>query len=180
MADQIPLRELSRYLNAITTAEADFTQINDDGSVSTGHVYLRRPGNMRFEYADDDLLVMAGGQQVAIFDGRSNARPEQYPLRETPLSIILAAEVDLGRSDMVVSHAYDGTTTRVVAQDPDRPEIGSLTMVFTPDPTELRQWIVRDDTGAETTVILGALEQGAEIPLIQFNITHEIRRREGD
>jgi outer membrane lipoprotein-sorting protein len=180
LADAIPLNALSRYLNGIDTAEADFTQINNDGSVATGHLYLRRPGNMRFEYDDDDLLVMAGGQQVAIFDGRSNTRPDQYPLRETPLSIILAERVDLGRSNMVVSHDFDGTATRVVAQDPDRPQIGSLTMVFTPDPVELRQWIVRDDTGAETTVILGAMEEGGSVPLLQFNIQHEINSRRGD
>ncbi|MBY6202980.1 outer membrane lipoprotein carrier protein LolA [Maritalea mobilis] len=180
LADAIPLNAISRYLNGIETAEADFTQINDDGTVSTGHLYLRRPGNMRFEYAGDDLLVMAGGQQVAIFDGRSNTRPDQYPLRETPLSIILDEQVDLSRSNMVVRHEFDGTSTRVVAQDPDRPEIGSLTMVFTPDPIELRQWIVRDETGAETTVVLGALEEGGSIPLTRFSITQEIQRRRGD
>ena len=55
---------------------------------------------------------------------------------------------------MVVGHEGDGTTTRVVAQDPDRPEIGSITLVFTGDPVELRQWIITDEGGGQTTVIL--------------------------
>jgi hypothetical protein len=91
--------------------------------------------------------VIAGGGQLAIFDGRGNTTAEQYPLSQTPLSIILGQGVDLSRSDMVVGHEFDGTATRVVAQDPDRPEIGTLTMVFTGDPVELRQWVVTDQGG---------------------------------
>jgi len=169
MADPVPLGDLSRYLNGMQTAQGTFTQVNPDGTVSTGDIYLHRPGRVRFEYDSDDLLVIAGGQQVAIFDDRGSGRPEQYPLSETPLSLVLARNVDLARSGMV---------TRVLARDPDRPEIGTIELVFTGDPVELRQWVVTDGGGEETTVILGALEEGGRIPARYFNITNEINSRE--
>ncbi|MEM9318645.1 MAG: outer membrane lipoprotein carrier protein LolA [Pseudomonadota bacterium] len=175
--DLIPLSDLSGYLNDIQTAEGAFTQVNADGTISTGTIYMHRPGRVRFEYEGDDTLVMAGGGQVAIFDSRSNAPPEQYPLSQTPLSIILARVVDLGRSDMVVAHDSDGTTTRVVAQDPDRPEIGRIALVFTGDPVELRQWIITDQGGNETTVILGGLETGERLPARLFSIPQEADAR---
>ncbi|BDW84093.1 MULTISPECIES: LolA family protein [Roseicyclus] len=177
-ADIVPLSDLSRYLNEIRTAEGSFTQINADGSVSTGRILIDRPGRMRFEYEGDDLLVIAGGQQVAIFDGRSNTRPEQYPLSETPLQLILARNVDLAASGQVIGHLFDGTATRVLAQDPDRPEIGTIELVFTDDPVELRQWIITDGSGAQTTVVLGNMEEGVRIPNGLFNITLEIQSRE--
>ncbi len=149
LADIVPLTALSRYLNDMDTAQGSFTQINADGSISTGTIYMHRPGRVRFEYQGDDLLVIAGGQQVAIFDGRSNTRPETYPLSETPLNLILARNVDLARSGMVIGHEYDGTATRVLAQDPDRPEIGTIELVFTGDPVELRQWVITDNGGGE-------------------------------
>lgn len=178
--DIIPLENLSAYLNNITVAESGFTQVNADGTVSTGTIYLHRPGRVRFEYegADADVLVLAGGGQVAIFDGRSNAAPNQYPLNRTPLSLILAEDVDLARSGMVVAHDSDGTTTRVVAQDPDRPEIGRIAMVFTADPVELRQWVITDEAGFETTVILGELQETNRLPPRLFSITQEIRDRD--
>ena len=49
-ADILPLAEVSAYLTDLKTVEAAFTQINDDGSISTGRLYLKRPGRMRFEY----------------------------------------------------------------------------------------------------------------------------------
>ena len=180
LADQIPLDDLSRYFAEMGEVRSDFTQINSDGTVSTGALMMHRPGRMRFEYNDQDLLVIAGSQQLAIFDGRSNSRGEQYRLRDTPLWLILQRDVDLSRSDMVVSHSYDGTSTRVVAQDPDRPETGSLTLVFTSEPVELRQWIVTDNTGAETTVILASLERDVTLPSRLFSIRQEILDRAED
>ena len=129
------LSRLSDYLNGLTTVETDFTQINSDGSISTGKIYIKRPGRVRFEYAPPDRsLVIAGGQQVAIFDAKSNQPPEQYPLKRTPLNLILAENIDLGRASMVVGHSDDGTSTRVRAQDPENPEYGSIELVFTARP----------------------------------------------
>jgi outer membrane lipoprotein-sorting protein len=177
-AEKISLKELSRYLNGLTTAEAEFTQLNSDGSISTGTLFIQRPGRARFEYnAPDKNLVLAGGGQVAVFDAKSNQPPEQYPLARTPLSIILAGNVDLGRAKMVVGHKVDGNTTRVRAQDPDHPEYGSIELVFTSGPTELRQWVIRDDSGAETTVILGEMKKGAKLSASLFDITLATRQR---
>lgn len=177
-ADRIPLDEISRYFNSFTTAEGEFTQINPDGSLATGRIYIRRPGRVRFEYdPPEQSLVMAGGGQVAIFDGRSNQGPSQYPLRRTPLNLILERDVDFTNRDMVVGHTDDGTTTTVVAQDPENPQYGSIRLVFSADPTELRQWVVRDDTGAETTVILGNMRFGGALSAGLFNIPAEVDKR---
>lgn len=178
LAQKIPLTELSRYLNGLETAKSTFTQVNDDGTISTGTIYIRRPGRVRFEYdPPDNNLVIAGGGQVAVFDPKSNVPPEQYPLRRTPLNLILERQVNLGRAKMVTGHAEDGAKTLVRAQDPENPEYGNIQLVFTANPTELRQWIITDDSGTETTVILGELEKGGSFPASLFNITREIQRR---
>ena len=177
-AAEVSLNEVSQYFAGFQTGKSQFTQVNGDGSIATGTLYIRRPGRMRFEYDPPlDQLVLAGGGQVAIFDGRSNTTAEQYPLSETPLSIILAENVDLARSGMVTAHTSDGTTTSVTAQDPRRPEIGSIKMVFTESPVELRQWVTTNSTGEQTTVILGELERGGDFPPSTFSIEVAKQRR---
>lgn len=178
LAEKIPLGTLSAYLNGLTTVEADFTQINSDGTISTGKIYIRRPGRVRFEYAPPDRsLVIAGSQTVAIFDAKSNQPPEQYPLKRTPLNLILAANIDLGRAKMVVGHSADATSTRVKAQDPEHPEYGTIELVFSADPVELRQWVITDDLGQQTTVILGGMTKGGALGEGMFSITREKDRR---
>jgi outer membrane lipoprotein-sorting protein len=177
-AEKISLQELSRYLNGLATVEVAFTQINADGTISTGTLYIQRPGRARFEYNPPDKnLVLASAGSVAIFDAKSNQPPEQYPLSRTPLSIILANNIDLAREKMVVGHGVDGNTTRVRAQDPEHPEYGSIELVFTSGPTELRQWVIRDDSGSETTVILGEMKKGGSLKASLFNITIAAERR---
>jgi outer membrane lipoprotein-sorting protein len=177
-AARIPLTDLSAYLNGLTTVEADFTQVNSDGTIATGKLYIRRPGRIRFEYAPPDRsLVMAGGSQVAIFDAKSNQPPEQYPLRRTPLNLILAADVNLGRSGMVVGHTEVENTTRVTAQDPENPSYGTIELVFTTAPVELRQWVITDDVGNKTTVILGEMRKGGSLPASLFDIVAETQKR---
>jgi len=177
-AEPIPLSEISRYFNSFRTAEADFTQVNPDGTLSSGRLMIYRPGRIRFEYdAPDQTLVLATSGSVNIFDARSNAGPTVYPLARTPLALILDDTVNLGRGRMVVGHFEEGPTTSVVAQDPNHPEYGNIRLVFSADPTELRQWVVTDDAGSETTVILGTLRTGVSLGSLLFNLDAEMQRR---
>ncbi|UOA13607.1 MULTISPECIES: LolA family protein [Sulfitobacter] len=163
-AQQLSLNEISGYLNQLRTAKGDFTQINDDGSISSGTIYIKRPGKVRFEYnAPDSGLVIAGANTVVIYDKKSNQPAETYPLARTPLSIILAENVDLGRAKMVTGHSYDGTATTVTAQDPANPQYGNIQMKFTGNPVQLRQWIINDGNGSATTVVLGDMQVGGNI-----------------
>lgn len=177
-AEKIPLTALSAYLNDLVAAETDFTQVNADGSIATGKLFIRRPGRVRFEYAPPDRsLVLASGGQVAIFDAKSNQPPEQYPLKRTPLNLILDEKIDLARASMVIGHQEVEATTRVLAQDPEFPEYGTIELVFTDAPVTLRQWVITDDLGQQTTVILGALKEGVDFKPSLFSITDEVNRR---
>jgi outer membrane lipoprotein-sorting protein len=177
LAEKISLNEISRYLNGLKTAQAEFTQVNGDGSISTGTVFIHRPNRVRFEYKGDKTLVLASAGQVAVFDGKSRSGPQQYPLSKTPLSLILAPNINLGQARMVTAHTEKKNTTVVTAQDPQHPEYGNIQMVFSANPTQLRQWVVTDDAGTRTTVILGDMKTGVSFPPSKFAIESELARR---
>lgn len=169
-AQQLSLNTLSNYLNSIQSAESPFTQINSDGSISTGKILIKRPGKVRFEYnPPEHALVLAWSGAVYVFDRKVGGQPETYPLNQTPLSIILDRNVNLAQAGMVTGHQYDGTATIVTAQDPKRPEYGSIQMKFTGNPVELRQWVIRDGNGSTTTVVLGGLEK-TSLPNSVFDV----------
>ena len=177
-AEQLSLAQISAYLNGISTAKSDFTQINDDGSISTGTLYIRRPGRMRFEYdPPEQALVIAAASAVVIIDRKSNQPPETYPLNRTPLSLILGRNIDLTRANMVQQARFDGTATTVTARDPDNPENGFIDLSFTDNPTQLRQWVIHDANGGQTTVILGAFESGMSLPNTLFDADREVSSR---
>ena len=168
--DKLPLSAISDYFNELKTAQGSFSQINDDGTVSTGMLYLHRPGRMRFEYDPPNSgVVLAGGSRVTIYDPKSNQPPETYALKRTPLSVILARTVDLSRANMVVGHGTEGDLTVVRAQDPENPEYGFIDLMFSADPIALRKWVIHDGAGSQTTVILDDLKTGMPLSANLFS-----------
>jgi outer membrane lipoprotein-sorting protein len=113
---------------------------------------------------------------VAIFDVKSNQPPEQYPLARTPLSLILAANVDLNAAKMVVDHGEVAGATHVMAQDPKHPDYGTIELIFKENPVTLTQWIITDDIGNETTVVLSPFKLGGTYPSGIFSIRDEAER----
>lgn len=176
-AEKVSLSTLSSYLNSLTTVEADFVQKNDDGSRSSGTVTLKRPGRMRLQYGGgNDTLVLGAGGQVAIFDPGSNEPPQRFPMTKTPLSIILAKNIDLNNARMVKSHTERNGDTIVRAQDPANPEYGSIDLIFSATPV-LKAWVIYDESGGRTTVQLTKMRLGGSVPDRLFNIQSEAKRR---
>jgi len=177
-AEKISLNEISSYFNAMTTAEAQFSQITDTGETSTGRLFIRRPGRIRFEYDPPEAtLVVVGGGQVAVFDPKSRDEPLRFPLRHSPLNLFLEREVDLAQRDMVVAHFEVESQTAVTLQDPENPDYGFIQLIFNDNPVQLDQWVVQDNSGGQTHIILDSLTEGGKLSNILFNIQHEMRKR---
>ncbi len=177
-AAEIPLSQLSAYLQGLVTGEASFTQTNSDGSTSKGKITLKRPGFARFEYAaPDKTLVLASSGIVAVFDGKTNSAPQQYQLNQTPLGLILGRNIDLANSPMVVDHTEYQGDTHVLAQDPAHPDQGSIELIFGDSPVRLKGWITTDETGGQTSLVLGAFATGQSYSPNLFSIDQEKARR---
>lgn len=178
-AERLSLPALSAYLNTITQAEARFTQVGADGSRLTGTVLIKRPGRIRFEYdpPQDDTLVLASGGQIAVFDGRASGAPDQFPLRRTPLGIILARDIDLTRARMVTGHGMDGTRTVVQAQDPENPQYGRIYLYFDADPVRLSEWLIVSESGEQTRTRLDPFTPRSDLGDAMFSIPLEADRR---
>ena len=103
-------RNSPAYLNgAGHPARPNFhPQINDDGSISTGTLYMHRPARMRSRIRSRRRRrgSWPPATRVAIFDPKGQFRPETYPLERTPLKLILARNVNLGRANLVVGHSH--------------------------------------------------------------------------
>ncbi len=86
------------WFNKIKSIEADFVQVASDGTSAEGKLLFRRPSQMKITYRNKD-----GGKGLQLITSKiwlHVDRPDEkqvvsYPLSETPLSLILAANVSL-------------------------------------------------------------------------------------
>ena len=172
LAEKISLNKISDYINGLTTLQADFEQINSDGSIDTGKLYIRRPGKMRLEYTTpNNALVIAGAGSVAIFDDKSKNGPTLFPLKKTPLNLLLKKNVDLYKNEMITEHTANNENTFIVAKNPKRKSQGSIKMVFSNSPVSLQGWTITNQSNQKTKIILDKLDKKTKIPLYLFNIS---------
>lgn len=155
--DRRDIRRIEAYLNGIRTLSADFIQVAPDGSIDHGRLHLKRPGRLRFEYEPPaPVLVVADGTYVNYFDAELG-QLSQIGVYATPLGAILAREVRLGGGIAVTSVERGSAVVSLRIIDAEEPDRGTLTLIFSERPLELRKWEVTDSQGLTTTVALDNL-----------------------
>jgi len=149
IADVVRVEE---YFNAITTLKARFTQVGPRGEIAEGWFYLNRPNRLRFEYDPPvPIMVVADGLRLIYYD-KELEQENAWPVANTPLGPILGKTVALQK--MVRRAEREPGSVRITLVDPVRADEGSLTLVFTDQPLELRQWTVVDAAGLSTVISL--------------------------
>lgn len=164
------LRVVNERINELTNLRGDFVQIGPNGERSEGVFYIEKPGRMRFDYADPNpLLVVANGRWVGISDMRERTT-ERYPLRTTPLKLILGEDIDLDEDAIVRDVTFEDDLVTVVMEERSGESIGQLALMFDVIDFDLRQWVVTDAQGLQTSVALYNTVSGQKTDRMKFVI----------
>lgn len=155
------LANVAAHLKATETMTADFTQTAANGAVARGKMIIARPGKVRFQYEPSvPLLVVADGRTLSMVDYEV-AQVSKWPIRNTPLAVLLDPSLDLSRFGRVLPVGQGGLPGFVTVEAKDRkhPEYGTITLYFAPDSAapgglSLSAWRVLDAQGNVTQVQL--------------------------
>jgi outer membrane lipoprotein-sorting protein len=164
-ADRALIAQIEAYLNDQKGLTANFVQVASDGSTRTGQAWLERPGKMRFQYDPPDQQLLVAGYGLLVYHDPELDQTTNIPLGSTPLGILLAKHVDLTSGKVIITN---------IQQQPGEDDItlirkgraaaGSLTLSFSTDPLELRQWVVNDAQARQTRVTLYNVKPGGPYP----------------
>jgi len=158
--DTLELQRIAAYLNNIRTMTARFQQTANNGGVSAGHLWVARPGRMRFEYdPPTPITLLADSASVYYWDKQLN-QTSKYELRQTPAWFFLRDPISFGAEVVVTRFEHLGGIVRVTVVESAQPDAGSLTLDFSENPLTLRQWTVIDQQGKRTIVSLSDLQYG--------------------
>ena len=177
-ADPYSLENISEYLANLKFLKANFTQINADGSESSGSILMKRPGRMRFEYnKPDNTLVLVAAGALAIFDPKGDQEPMTYPVRNNPISLLLKSEIDLINSGMVSNYKKGLEEAVLTIKDPTKPKRGSVELLFLGEQPELKKFTLKNENGTSTSIFLENNEYPNNINDTLFSIALEINKR---
>ena len=95
-AEPIELDQVISYLNSIETLGADFRQVNHDGSISKGVLYIKKPGRLRMAYASPDTtVVIVNDEFVTILDSKNSGSYQKLSISNNPLRLLLSSTFEL-------------------------------------------------------------------------------------
>lgn len=161
------LAAVQQHLRGIETMTADFTQTDRTGKTVTGTLTLKKPGRIRFQYEKGvPILVVAEGGALTFID-YSVRQVQRWPIKNSPLSVLLDPDRDIARYARTVP-AMDARTIAVEAGDPKHPEYGRITLAFARDATGpaglvLGGWVIVDGQGNRTSVRLSGQRFGVPV-----------------
>jgi outer membrane lipoprotein-sorting protein len=171
-AQSTDMAQVQSWLQGTSTLVADFRQTAPNGKISTGKMSLARPGNIRFEYEPSvPVLIVAKGGWLSMID-YGVAQVQRYPIKDTPLSVLLDPQSDVTKLGRVVA----GPTGMLVieARDAKRPQFGTLTLYFARQPAGapgglgLSGWIIVDGQGNRTSIQLSNVRANIPVPASAF------------
>ncbi len=166
--DQI-LTKVEDNLNQIRSMRATFIQRGPEGNVDEGTIYLERPGKIRFEYANDNpILVVSNGDMLSFIDYEIK-QVSRWPIDKTPLSVLVDDHIDLKDQDIEIPEMirFAGLIKMSVLQ-PDQEDQGYITLIFEESTMELKSWEVVDVQGYTTRIALLNPEYNVSVDDDQF------------
>ncbi len=168
------LSDVAAHLKGVTTMTADFAQTAQGGGSASGKMTLQRPGKVRFQYDNSKLLVVADGKALNMIDYQVG-QLSRWPIRGTPLAVLLDPTADLSRYARALTPAEGGVPGMVTveAKDPKHREYGVTTLYFrkdagAPGGLSLQGWRVLDAQGRTTQVQLSKMRFNVPVAASAF------------
>jgi outer membrane lipoprotein-sorting protein len=162
-AQKLDLKRVSDYLNSVHTLKGSFVQVNPDGTLWEGTMYLSKPGKMRFEYKPPSPhLIVADGATLAVEDKKLKT-VDRFPLIGSPLALLLSDNIDLTLYSHITSVKHQPGMLLVGASAASGGTRGDIVITFSDPGLELRQWEIMDGEGYKTTVVLNDLQTGVAL-----------------
>ena len=175
-----PLQQVERSLAATQSLTADFLQTDGRNRSIPGTLQLKRPGRVRFDYGSGANMLLVGNGKTLTFIDYDVGQKNSWQIGNSPLSILLSAQPDLGRIARVLP-SKDPRVVLIRARDARRPEFGTIVMAFVRSPSApggllLEGWTAFDAQNKRTTVKLEKQRYNVAIPENAFSYAEPKRR----
>lgn len=170
---------IEAYLKNLRTLKARFIQTAPDGTQTAGDFLLKRPGRMRFDYADPVTdFIVADGRFIYYYDGQMQ-ETSNAPISQSLADFFLRSDLKLGGDVRVTDVSTAGELLTISLVQAKDESAGTLVLGFTQQPLQLKKWRIIDPQGGMTEVELFQVSEGIAIDNKVFDYYDPKRRDRG-
>ena len=174
--DLADVARVEQYMDNIITMQARFQQVEPDGKISRGRIYLRKPGRLRVEYDPPlPILLVADGGLLSYYDKELDEL-KQMPLEQSTAWFLVRYPIKLTEGVTVSAINRSAGGLQISLYQTDEPDAGSVSLIFVDDPLQLTQWTVTDGQYKEVRVGLFDVQVGIDVPNDKFGTPRPCRQ----
>ena len=158
------LQKIENYLNSIKSIEATFVQMASNGSTAEGRLFIKKPNKLRMEYAEPTNVLIVGNGDKIIYNDLDLDQVTHIDYDDIPASMILSDKIKIdGEKIKIIDFYQDTGSTSITLDYANKGDIGPITLVFSNNPMELKQWKIVDPQSVEVSVSLYDTKKDSEI-----------------
>ena len=164
------------YLQTFSSLKSNFIQVNNNGDILTGKIFLIRPGKVRINYNEIPLLIISDGQKVATINKKLKSI-SFYKLSDVPIKLLLFKNF---KYDNIKVLNLKESENQIVIQlaEIKKESNGYVEVIFEKQPFIMKKWIVFRDKFTKTEILLNNLKLNEKVRLELFDIdNHDPRQR---
>tara|TARA_B100000683_G_scaffold274917_1_gene324270 strand:- start:1572 stop:2162 length:591 start_codon:yes stop_codon:yes gene_type:complete len=164
------------YLQTFSSLKSNFIQVNNNGDILTGKIFLIRPGKVRINYNEIPLLIISDGQKVATINKKLKSI-SFYKLSDVPIKLLLFKNF---KYDNIKVLNLKESENQIVIQlaEIKKESNGYVEIIFEKQPFIMKKWIVFRDKFTKTEILLNNLKLNEKVRLELFDIdNHDPRQR---
>ena len=170
------IKKIFSYLENFSSLKSDFIQINNNGNILTGKIFLSRPGKIRIEYNESPLVVISDGKKVATVNKKLK-NVTFYSLNDIPVKMLLYKDFDLNKIKILNYREKDNNLFLNLTENKFA-EQGFVEIIFEKNPFQMKKWTLISNDQSKTEILLNNLEFNSKIEKNKFDISEEDPRNQ--
>jgi outer membrane lipoprotein-sorting protein len=158
------IQNIENYLNNLGSMQATFVQMASNGATAEGRIFIKKPNKIRMEYAEPTNVLIVGNGDFITYKDLDLDQITNIDYDDIPLSLILSNKIKLEGADFKIIDFYkDKGSTSITLEMKEKSDTGPITLVFSNNPFELKQWKIVDPQSVEVTLSLYDAQKDIDI-----------------
>ena len=163
------------YLEGFSSLSSKFIQINNNGDMLSGRIFVSRPGKFRIEYEQIPLILISDSKRLASVN-KDLKSINFHSTTENPLSILLFKKLDM-KKIKILKLVENENTLLVELSSTNFEDKGIIEILFENKPFRMKKWTVLKTDQTKTEVFFDSLHLNKNLPSKLFNIELEDPRK---
>ena len=163
------------YLESFSSLSSKFIQINNNGEILSGKLFVSRPGKFRIEYEQIPLILISDSKRLASVN-KDLKSISFHSTNENPLSILLYKKLDM-KKVKILNIIENENTLLVEIASTNFEDKGVIEILFETKPFKMKKWTVFKTDQTKTEVYFDNLFLNKSLPSRLFDIELEDPRK---